>query len=471
MKIYNFILLTLLSCSQISFAQSAKQKIANAFQNFENQQNLKNGIAAFTVLDNKTGQVVYDKNGHIGLPTASTMKVITAITALDLLGPDFTFQTKLYYTGVIDSLGTLQGNIIIQGGGDPTLASDRFEKNSEATLLQSWLLAIQSAGIKHVQGKIIGDDRYLNGYDVPGTWMWQDMGNYYGAGVSGLNWRENKTGLIFSATGVNQPTRLTKTTTDISYLNVVNEVKTGASGSGDNVYGYAAPYSHTIYLRGTYGADLKKTIEISIPDPAFDAAYHLQQQLISNGIPVDLQATTGKLLANNNEPFPTENIELHVHHSPKLAEIIYWFNQKSINLYGEALLKVIGERSPIMSNRNNPTQLVEKYWQQKLGIGPGELTLKDGSGLSPQNRVTTSAMTKIMRYAKQRNWYEVFEKSLATPNNIKMKSGTIGGVLGYTGYHTSVANDDYVFALLINNYRGNASSMRQAMFKVLDTLK
>ncbi|MHC8948271.1 D-alanyl-D-alanine carboxypeptidase/D-alanyl-D-alanine endopeptidase [Sphingobacterium hungaricum] len=473
MRIYTLITSCLFSVfiASSAMAQTATQKIATAFQTFEKQSNIKNGVASLTVLDAKTGQVVFEKNSQIGLPTASTMKVITSITALDLLGPEFKFQTKLYYTGDIDSVGNLVGDIVIEGSGDPTLASDRFEGNSEEVLLSTWVKAIQYAGIKSVSGRIIGDDRYLNGYDIPGTWMWQDMGNYYGAGVSGLNWRENKTGIVFAASSVNNPTRISKTTSDISYLSVINEVKTGSSGSGDNVYGYSAPYSGTIYLRGTYGQDLKKTIEISVPDPAYDAAFQLRQALLANDILIEQLPTTGKLLADSNKTFPTGKKELHVHSSPKLSEIVYWFNQKSINLYGESLLKVIGERSPTASTRNNATQLVNKYWQQKLGISDSELVLYDGSGLSPQNRVTTSAMSKIMRYAKQRNWFDTFEKSLPTPNNMKMKSGTIGGVLGYTGYQTSGANQDYVFSFLINNYQGSASSMRQAMFKVLDTLK
>src|SRR5690606_13070861 len=112
-----------------------------------------------------------------------------------------------------------------------------------------------------------------------------------------------------------------------------------------------------------------------------------------------------------------------------------------------------------------------KYWEQKLKIPTSELKSVDGSGLSPQARVTTMAMSKIMRYAQDRPWFAEFYKSLPNINGMTMKSGTIGGVLGYTGYQKDKAGNTVVFTLLVNNYSGSATSMRREMFKLLDTLK
>ncbi len=152
-------------------------------------------------------------------------------------------------------------------------------------------------------------------------------------------------------------------------------------------------------------------------------------------------------------------------------EIVHWFNQKSINLYGESLLKVIGGISANKTNTSEAANLVAKFWQNKLKISPSEINTFDGSGLSPQNRVTTQAMARIMQYAKGRTWYADFLKSLPNVNGTSMKSGTIGGVLGYTGYQKAADGQEYTFSLLVNNYQGSASSMRQAMFKLLDALK
>lgn len=453
------------------FAQDPKA-IQQAYSTFEQQANLRYGIASLTVLDSKTGNVIFSKNGQTGLPTASTLKVITSATALDLLGPNFTFKTKLYYTGEIDSLGTLKGNIVIEGGGDPTLASSRFEGMNEETLLNKWVYAIQNAGIKCVEGSIIGDDRFFNGNTVPGGWIWTDIGNYYGAGVSGLNWRENSVGVQFKAGNTaGSKATLTSLTVDSSYLDIHNETLTGSKGSGDNVYAYSAPYSTRIYIRGTYGLDLKKTIEIAVPDPAFDAAFQLQKSLRRAGILTENEPLTGKQLSERGETIAKDRKELDVHESPKMQDIVYWFNQKSINLYGETLLKTIGMYSGQKIETADAADMVKKFWKAKLNIPEGELNIVDGSGLSPQNRVTSLAMAKIMNYAKTRNWYDIFYKSLPTYNEMKMKSGTIGGVLGYTGYHTSKAGQEYTFTLLVNNYEGSGSAMRKSMFGLLDILK
>src|SRR5690606_29833220 len=454
-----------------SYGQAFKNNIDNAYQRFVKSGKLPNSIASLTVLDGKTGQPIFTNNASIGLPTASTMKVITSVTVLDILGPDYTYKTKLTYTGEIDSLGVLHGDIIVIGSGDPTLASDRYAAAQAATILNKWIYKIQHAGINHINGRVIGDDLYLNGNDVPPTWNWVDMGNYYGAGISGLNWRENKAGITFSPGSIGQPTAISATTPPLTGITLINEITTGTNGSGDNVYAYAAPYSNIVYLRGTYGRDLKKVIEIAVPDPALDLAQQLTASLSEAGIAVDSIPTTGKRLLNQGIALNSQKQELDIHQSPALKNIVHWFNQKSINLYGEAMLKSFGIISHNKANSEEAAILLSKYWEQKLKIPPSELHIHDGSGLSPQNRVTTMAMAKIMHYAQNRTWFADFQKSLPAINGMTMKSGTIGGALGYTGFHTNNAGTPVTFSLLVNNYTGSTSAMRQEMFKLLNSLK
>src|SRR5690606_20679303 len=101
-----------------------------------------------------------------------------------ILGATHTFETRLYYTGHIDASGTLNGNLVIQGTGDPSLGSDRFPETTDAALLATWVQAIRNEGIHKIEGRVIADDRLYNGQTAPRGWTWQDMGNYYGAGVS-----------------------------------------------------------------------------------------------------------------------------------------------------------------------------------------------------------------------------------------------------------------------------------------------
>lgn len=453
------------------YAQDFSQKIATAYRNFENSASLKNGVSSLTVLDSKTGQVLFENNGQIGLPTASTLKVITSITALDILGPDYTFKTNLYYTGEIDSLGVLHGDIVIEGDGDPTLGSSRFDGYDDKSILETWISSIRKTGIVQINGRIIADDRLYNGYRTPNGYNWVDMGNYYGAGLSSLNWKENKIGVNFNVSRVGQAANLAALDTNLSYLELINEVTTGANGSGDNVYAYSAPYSSRIFLRGTYGLDLKKTIEISSPDPAYDVAHALHAALRQQNIDITGRPQTTQLLQDSKGLNVSEGSKLHTLVSPPLKDIVYWFNQKSINLYGEAILIAVARLSSDKTDTRNAAILMEKYWNQRLNIPMGELRIYDGSGLSQQNRVTTSAMAKIMRYAQSKSWYDNFLNGLPTINAQRMKSGTIGGVLGYTGYQKLPSGQEVVFSILVNNYTGSAYSMRQNMFKVLNTMK
>lgn len=452
-----------------SVGQNLASQIKNKYSEFVNDPSLKNGYASFTVLDNKNGKVLFESQPHKGMPTASTLKVITAITALDVLGSDFQFLTSLYYTGDIDPEGTLHGNIIIEGGGDPTLASDRYDIDENA-LLKLWGESIRAAGIKNIVGTIIGDDRLYKGYQAPGGYSWSDLGNYYGAGVSSLNWRENKIGVNFTAGKIKEEAKLVPPGRQFDYLTFVNEVTTGGRGSGDNVYGFTGPYSSVIFLRGTYGQDLKKTIELSSPNPAQDAAYALMGGLEKSGIKVSQKPTVLNPL-NENPGLGDKKELLHTYLSPRLSDIVYWFNKKSINLYGEALLIAIGKEIGKGASTHEGAEALKEYWTRKLSIPKEELKLVDGSGLSQQNRITTDAMAKIMYYAKSRPWFSVFEKSLPNINNMTMKSGTIGGTLGYTGYQASGQNENVTFSLLVNNYHGGAQAMRQRMFELLNSLK
>ena len=466
------ILLIALCCSVgISQAQDIKQKLQSNFKTFKSLPALKNGITSLHVLDTETGKTVFEENSQIGLPTASTLKVITSITALDILGADFRYNTELYYTGKIDQHGILHGDIVIRGSGDPTLGSDRYEQTKENIIIERWVRAISKAGIKAVEGRIIADDALYNGHDMPGGWIWTDMGNYYGAGISALNWRENKAGILFSPSALNEETAIKGTTSDLSYLKIINQVTTGNKGTGDNVYAYSAPYSEKIVLKGTYGQDLKKTIEISIPDPAFDVAFQLKKELELRAIYVSKDPSTTQRLKENGEKLASKAATLDNYVSPRLAEIVYWFNQKSINLYGEALLKSIALHQANKTTTSAGASELKKYWQKQLQISSTELNVKDGSGLSPQNNVTTAAMNKIMQYAQQKNWFAEFQKSLPLYNQMTMKSGTIGGTLGYTGYHQAKNGKKYTFTLLVYNYASSASTMRQNMFDLLNTLK
>ena len=157
-------------------------------------------------------------------------------------------------------------------------------------------------------------------------------------------------------------------------------------------------------------------------------------------------------------------------YSPPLDSVAYWFLQKSINLYGEALLKTMAYEKSGVGSTEKGVELLKDLWS-KNGIEKPALNIVDGSGLSPQNRVTTNALVIALQYAKTRDWYSSFYNALPLYNGMKMKSGTIGGAKAFAGYHTSKGGTEYTFAIIINNYDDAAGSIVPKMFKVLDELK
>lgn len=453
------------------FAQTLTEKIARSFGELEKDPALKNAIVSLTVMNAKTGKLVFAKNEQIGLAPASTLKVITSITAYSVLGTSFSYHTDLLYGGVVDSKGILHGDLLVKGSGDPSLGSDRYPGTKAEELLNRWTAAVQGAGIRKIEGRVIADDQLFGGNQVPNGWTWVDMGNYYGAGVSSLNWRENTFRVVLkNGASVGDSATFVRTEPEIPYLTIINEVRTGPIGSGDQVYAYSAPYSSVVYLRGTYGMDLNKKISLSLPDAALELAHSLKRKLLEHGIP-SKEPSTGYRLASSGEMISSNMHRLDSYRSPKLHALLEQFNKKSINLYGEALLKTLAVHQKQDPQTEAAVKWEQRYWTDRIGVPAGEIKMKDGSGLSPESRVTTLAMVKILADAKAQPWFPYFYENLPVYNGIKMKSGTISDVLGYAGYHTTSDGTPLVFSFLINNHQGAAPSMRQKMFKMLNSLK
>lgn len=456
----------LLTLSSIcSFAQSPAQRLAQSFNTLLEDPQAKYAICSICVLDANTGKEIFAKNENIGVATASTLKTITAATAFSLLGKDFHYQTTLAYSGSIAADGTLKGDVIITGGGDPTLASWRYE-NKEGVVLNQWVAAIRAAGIKKIEGKIIGDDHLWGTQGTPEGWTWQDMGNYFGAGPSALSWRENQFDIKLRA---NNTVSIVKTVPSMPYLTIVNELEPGEAGSGDRAYAYLPPLSSIAYLRGSWARDIQKPgISVALPDPAYDAAFRLQDTLEKAGIRVSTSATTARQLRAAEQRLPAPVQKLSTITSPSLAEIVFWLNKKSVNLYAEHLLKTIAWKAGKEATTSNGASVEIKYWANK-GLDRNALNIIDGSGLSPATRVTTAAMASILFQSQKEEWFPDFYKSLPDNNGMKLKSGTINDVSAFAGYYTADNGNKYVIVININNYSG--SGINPKLFRVLNALK
>lgn len=440
-------------------AQSVSQKLETVFEKFEKNAQLSNAISSLYVIDAKTGKVVFGKNSQIGLAPASTQKVLTSVTALALLEKNYQYKTTFGYEGTINN-GTLFGNIIINGAGDPTLGSWRWDGTSENNVISRITQALKSNGIKKIDGDIkVNTDKWEKQTE-PDGWIWQDMGNYYGAGSSGLNWRENQFDIILkSGSKIGDSVNIVSTKPSILYhTKLTSELSSAAAGTGDNAYVYIMPG----VIRGTIPINENKfTISGAMCLSKDEFVSTLKNDLVKNGILISDSAVN---LSDSKFKI------IHTETSPVLDSIIYWFNKKSINLYGEALLKTMAFEKTGIGSYVKAIELVQQFWKERA-VEKTELNIFDGSGLSPMNRVTTHAQVEVLKYAKQNSWFSSLIYSFPENNGMKMKSGTIRNVKGYTGYHQAKDGNEYIFSFLVNNYNGSSSALVQKMFQVLDTLK
>jgi serine-type D-Ala-D-Ala carboxypeptidase/endopeptidase (penicillin-binding protein 4) len=451
------------------FAQNITQKLQTSFIQFEKDPQLAYAISSLYVIDAKTGKVVFEKNARVGLAPASTQKVITSITAFELLKKDFRYKTTLQTVGDIRD-STLHGNLYVIGDGDPTLGSSRYSHTKSFQILNSFVKAVQKKGIKKITQPLSFNYRTYPHQSIPDGWIMQDLGNYYGAAADILNWKENQFDIVLNSSknNIKEQEVMVVSPTNKKFI---NELKAGPKGSGDNAYCYLPMQGDAWVLTGSIPVDEPKfTIAATDIAPAktmlIDLTFALQQKGIKTNAVEDYKAALVKPLEQVIDG--REHMDLYIHYSPKLDSIIYWFNKKSINLYGEALLKTMGRN--LKGNADSGVGVIKNFWFTK-NIDKNELNMFDGSGLSPLNRITTHAQVEILKYAATKDWYKNFLAALPMYNGMTMKSGSITNVKGFCGYHTAKDGISYIFSFLVNNFNGKGGDVANKMFKVLDVLK
>lgn len=452
-------------------AQSTPARIKAAIEHFIADQQMRYGITSITVMDKRTGKVVYAMNKDVGLAPASCQKTITAASAFYLLGAGFRYQTNLLYSGRIQN-GILDGNLIIKGSGDPMLGSWRYPSTTMELILKQWTNAVKNAGIRKITGTIVGDGTAFDTQMPPDGWIWQDIGNYYGAGTSGLCWHENQYDIFLTpGNKPGDPVSIKKINPPLNGVTFINELSTGKPQSGDQTYIYAAPYTHTAYLRGTAPQDNKQfSVSGSVPDPALFCADALSSSLKEAGIQISSPPTTMRQLTMDGKDSSPDSKILDTYNSPSLDSIVYWFLRHSINLYGEQLVKTFALHENTRVSTDTGIQIEKRFWESK-GIDPASINIIDGSGLSPGNRVTSSAMASILYQVSKEKWFARYVDCLPVIHNTHMKSGHINDVCSYAGYLSTADGTPLIFSFIINNYTGSTGNIQQKMFQVIDEMK
>lgn len=465
-------ILVLVFCFPLVFgvrAQEVTSRLQQAIKKLESDAQTKYSLIGFYVADAATGKEIFNRNGNVGLPIASSQKVITSITALELLGSDFRYKTFFGYAGEIQN-GALTGKLHVKANGDPTLGSWRWNSTKDSAVFGKWVQAIRNTGIKSINGDIVAYGENFSKQHIPDGWIWQDIGNYYGTGAGAVNWHENQYDLFLkSGNSIGDRVEVLPAGSDLQAGPFENELTTAARGTGDNAYIYLPVGDAPALIKGTIPAGEKRfSISGALPDPVQQLKRAFRKNLSGNGIPFN-QETADKNAGTEGKD--DEKITwLTEHHSPALDSMNFWFLRRSINLYGEALVKTIAlERNGYASTQQGIAE-IKRFWAAR-GIDSAALNIEDGSGLSPLNRVTPSALVRVMRFAKSRPWFNSFYHALPEYNGIRMKSGTIAGVKSFTGFVKRKSGQEYCFAIVVSNYSGSSSSIVSKMYTVLNVLK
>ena len=466
-----FCVLSLFFCITI-FGQDVTIQVQNGITNLEKDPQFKHAILSMYVVYSKTGKVVFDKNSEVGLAPASCQKVITSASAFELLGKGYRYKTEIY-AGKQDPNSIHFDGITLVGFGDPTLGSWRFFANKPYDFLNSI-----KVGLTQIKGDIISsiyiDNSKWGTQIIPNGWVWEDIGNYYGAGASSFNWKENQYDIVLQS-GKNIGDKVKILSGENRLLTkYVNELLTAGSNTGDNAYIYFDLDKRIRYLRGTIPLSTKPITITGAVQNGSDLVreYLFSQKEIIGKNELNINSISSYFDELNHHIIePQIDLKLlNTHYSPTLDSINYWFLKKSINLYGEAFVKTIGYQKKGVGATDTGLSIIKYFWKQR-GIDPSAINIIDGSGLSPANRITTNALVTVMQFAKKQNWFSSFYNALPDMNGIKMKDGYISGVRSYTGYVKSKSGNDYTFAFIVNNFYGSAATVKEKMWKVLNILK
>ncbi len=397
---------------------------------------------------------------EVALTPASTLKAVTSATALEMLGPDFRFETQLGATQDIelDPSGTFAGDLILLGGGDPFLTS--------ITLTQ-WARHLRQMGLKKLDGRVIADARCFPERLIPDAWDWGDVSNYYGAGPSGLNLDFNRFTITFEPAGEpDEPARIASMTPPLAWLNHHHFATTGAAGSPEWTSIYGGPYTETLTFRGRIPLD-SGPVESrgAIPDPAYHAADRFAALLRLEGIEVTGEVTTARrLFTDEGVDLPAPHTVVLTHDSEPLTEIIRYLHRTSDNMVTECLFQKLQERDSL---GRSGVEIVTQHWEER-GLRVTGLRMEDGSGLARADFIRPLDLAKILWLARRGPHGEAYFQSLnaSREGRVRWKGGAMSRVRAYTGY----TGNGYTFALMINRYDADAETLAHWRAKLVDLL-
>jgi len=462
-------------------AQSMKE-LRLAIQKMAADEDLKNASIGFYALDLDSNKVIARLEANKSLVPASAMKLVSTATALELLGPGKRFSTTIKYSGEIDTNCVLNGNIYIQGGGDPCLGSERFSKHY-GDFINKWTQEIIKLGIDSINGRVIGDATIFDDQMIPSTWIWADLGNYYGAGACGLSIYENKCRLALKSGKRGDSTEIACVYPYIPNLSFSNDVK-GMVTHKDQSYIFGGPYQENRSIEGGIPVHSNNfMVKGSIPDPSYLTAFELDMNLRNQGIKLANPSTTiRKIKQEGGHIEKVKKRKITTKHSPKLIDIIELTNFNSINLYAEHLINHIGVYKYRSGDTGSGAQATTLFWKEN-DLDISGMYIYDGSGLSRFNSITAKQLVGVLKHMNQSKNSKLFINALpmagksgtmrnmgkgtAASGRVRAKSGTMTRIKSYAGYVTTKNKKHIAFALIVNNFNCSSFKMKKKIEKIM----
>lgn len=437
--------------------------------------------ASYSVLvrDLKTGHDVAYLNAEKAMISASLMKLVTTATAFETMSPRFSFYTRFWIDGKVRD-GILHGDLIVEGGGDPSLGSKYFNDQSPEVVLNKINEFLKKEGINSLDGKIIIDESRYDPFRFPSKRLWEDMGNYYGVPPSALTWRDNSFEVILRSPAekgaVCEVISVSPWAKDIAFTSFVK----AASHRKDSAYIYGLPGLERWQIRGSIPAGRNHfSIKGALPDPGRSLAEEIR------GLFIEKESI--KIMKSDNEEWQSTAREIGVIKSPVLEQINRLTNQKSINLFADHLLLETGlsGNAAFASIWDKGLWKTEQFWGDR--IDDGFFKMEDGSGLSPMNKVSSLFLVEMLEYLyHEGDYFEAFKNSLAQngqsgtlkymwrhpslSGKIYGKSGSMNDVLGFAGYFFPDQESPMVFSIIINHHDMEPRKVRKIVERYMSDL-
>lgn len=419
------------------------------------------------------GDTLYAHNPGVALAPASNMKLFTTAAALYYLGPDFRYGTFLMTDGVVEN-GVLNGDLVLYGTGDPTLA-DRF--GSRRAVWQAFADTLLALGITRVTGDIVGDASYFEGPGTPEGWQTSYMNASYAAPSSALSYAENV------ATIQVKPAAQAGWRPEVTLVpggegfGVVNNATTVASGR-TTIRIRRSAYDGPVVVSGQIARNASPVVRaVVVSDPERLAAAAFRYELEERGITVD--GSVRGVTSGDESPVTGRSVfapgfreetplrVLAVHTSPPLIEILHIINHRSHNMMAEQTLRTVGRVVAGSGSVEGGARAVQAMLERELDQGSiDQLSIYDGSGLSVLNRASARSFIQLLDAMADSPMWQAFWSTLpeagapgglrrmyrtAAEGNLRAKTGTINNVSALSGYVRAANGERIAFSIIANN--------------------